>query len=97
MNFEDEAVKNLQLYLNKIKDVKDDKCWLCYKTPDKIREEFFEYMKHPSKDFENLQLEDVVIMTYKTKLPICAGCYFTIKQHADLIQEILEKSDEEIW
>ncbi len=96
MNF-DEQADNLQAYLKKIKDVKDDKCWFCHRTPDQIRQEFFEYMKHPKEDFEDMELDDIAIMTYKTKFPVCAACYFTIKKNPDLIREILESSDEEMW
>ncbi len=84
-------------YLKKIQDIKDDRCWFCNKNPDKIRAEFFECMKDPPEEFEELDLEDLLIMTYKTKKPVCAGCYFAIKQSPELIKEILEKPKEDVW
>jgi len=47
--------------------------------------------------FEKVEIEDLLIMTYKTKKPVCAGCYFAIKQSPELIQEILEKPEDTIW
>ena len=84
-------------YLNKIKDIKDDKCWFCNKTPDQLREDFFESRKDPSKGFDQFELDDIIMITYKTKQPICASCYFTLRQHPDLIKEILVRPPEEIW
>ena len=93
----DDMSDNLREYLSKIKDTKDDHCWFCNKTPDMIREEFYQYMEHPKEEFEDLELDDIATITYKTKRPVCAGCYFAIKRNASLIQEILNKSDDEIW
>ena len=96
MGFDDAADK-FRTYLKKIKDPKEDRCWLCNKTPDMIRQEYFEYMKNPEEGFEDVELDDLLIMTYKTKKPICAACYFAIKQHPDLVKEILSKPEEEVW
>ena len=84
-------------YLKKIQDIKEDHCWFCNKTPDQIRQDFFEYMKHPAEEFEDLELDDLIIMTYKLKRPVCASCYFAIKQNPELVKEILSKPEEEIW
>ena len=84
-------------YLKKINDITDDKCWFCHKTPDQIREEFFEYMKNPSEEYEELEIEDIAIMTYHTQKPICAACYVAIKQNPDLVQEVLDKPEDEVW
>lgn len=91
------AVDKFREYLKKIQDVKEDKCWFCNKTPHKIRAEFFEYMKDPPEGLENLELEDLIIMTYKTKKPVCAGCYFAIKKSPELVKEILEKPEDKVW
>lgn len=61
-------------YLWKIKDTQDDKCPFCSKSPDQIRKEYFEYMEDPDEEFENVDLDDLIIMTYKIKKPVCAGC-----------------------
>ena len=84
-------------YLKKVKDIKEDHCWFCSKTPDQIRHEFFEYMKHPAEEYEDLDVEDLIIMTYKLKKPVCASCYFAIKNNPQLVQEILEKPEDEVW
>jgi len=86
-----------QEYLNKIKDIKDDKCWLCGKTPDQIRQEFYEYMRQPDREFDEIDLDDLIIMTYKTKKPICAACYFAIKRNPQLVREILERPEGDVW
>ena len=91
------ATDKFREYLKRIQDTRDDKCWFCNKTPDKIREDFFEFMKNPPKGFEKVELEDLLIMTYKTRKPVCAGCYFAIKQSPKLVQEILEKPENEAW
>ena len=84
-------------YLDKINDPKEDRCWFCAKTPDMIRSEFFEYMEHPPEGLEDMDLDDIIIMSYKTKKPICAACYFSIKNNPELIQEILDRPEDEIW
>ena len=94
---EDKSFEKFKAYLSKIKDVKDDKCWLCAKTPSQIRNEFYEYMKHPQEEFEDLDFDDIVVMTYKLKKPICAACYFTIKKNHVLVKEILDKPEDKIW
>jgi len=93
----DDPVDALKDYLNKITDLEDDCCWLCGKTLDQIRSEYFEYMKHPSEEFADLTLDELVIMTYKTQKPICAGCYFSIKENAELVKEILDRPQEDVW
>ena len=87
----------LQLYLKKIKDVQHDRCWFCGKNPDQIREEFYQAKNDPDKGFDQFEIEDIVMITYKTKRPICASCYFTIKKNPDLIKEILSKPQKDVW
>jgi hypothetical protein len=93
----DRSADKFRQYLKKIQDTKEDRCWFCNKTPHQIRHEFLEYMKNPSEEHEELALEDILIMTYKTKKPVCAGCYFAIKNSPELVEEILEKPEEEFW
>lgn len=88
---------SFNIYLNKIKDVSHDRCWMCGRTPDEIRDQFLTAKSDPERGVEHFELEDIVIMTYKTRVPICASCYFTIKKHPHLIQEILKKSVDEVW
>ena len=90
----DDAFKE---YLKKVQSIEDDQCWICGKTPDVIKAEFYERMKDPPEGMEHLTIDDILIMTYKTKHPLCASCYFTIKQNPGLIREVLEKPDNEIW
>lgn len=84
-------------YLERIEDVSQDRCWLCCKTPDDIKREYYEYMKDPDEGFEEMDIDDIIIMTYKLQKPICAGCYFTIKNNPDLIKEIQTKPQDEVW
>ena len=93
----DNSSDNFREYLKKIKDTAEDKCCFCGKTPDMIRNEYFEYMKNPDAEFEDIELDDLLIMTYKTKRPVCAACYFSIKNNVDLVREILTRPDDEIW
>lgn len=84
-------------YLKKIKDVEEDKCAFCRKTPHEIRKEYFEYMKNPNKEFEDVNLDDLIIMTYKLNKPVCAGCYFSIKSNPKLVKEVMESPEEDVW
>ncbi len=92
-----DSFSDFKQYLDKIKDTREDKCWFCLKTPDKLREEYLEYMKRPSKKFQQIELEDIRMLTYQLKKPICASCYFTIKKNSLLIKEILDKTMEDVW
>jgi hypothetical protein len=84
-------------YLDKIKNDKHIRCAFCNKSPDDIRAEYYEYMKHPSEEFEDISIDDLIIMTEKTQKPVCAGCYFTIKKNPELIKEIFERPEDEVW
>ena len=93
----DKSIERIQDYLRRIRDTKEDKCWVCNKSPERIKREFFEIMQNPPEGMEGLNLDDLTIMTYKTQKPICAGCYFTMRGNVDLVKEILEKSPQEVW
>lgn len=94
---DDYAEDKFRDYLKRIQDPKDDRCWFCNKTPDQIRQEYYTYMEHPNEEFEDVELDELLIMTYKTKKPICAACYFAIKRNPDLINEILDTPEQELW
>jgi len=93
----DEKRNEFLEYLRQIKDVSQDKCAFCGKTPDQIRKEYFEYMKNPTKEFEDIDLDDLIIMTYKLMKPVCAGCYFSIKNNPKLVKEIMDKAEDDVW
>ena len=85
-------------YLDKIKNAKDEiRCAFCNKSPDDIRAEYYKYMMNPSEEFEDISIDDLVIMTEKLQKPVCAACYFTIKNNPDLVQEIFETPEDEVW
>jgi len=84
-------------YIDKIQDQKENHCWFCNKTADDIRAEYYEYMKDPDSDFEEVSMDDLVIMTDKLQKPVCAGCYFAIKKSPELVEEILQRPEEEVW
>lgn len=94
---DDDLLARLTAYLKRIDDPQDDRCWICNKSPDQIREQYYEYMKNPSQEFTEIDIDDLMIMTYKTGKPICAACYFAIKKNPVLIKEILDKPVEEVW
>ncbi len=84
-------------YLDEMKDFNEGKCWFCNKTQEDLKREFLEYMKDPDKNYESIDFDDLIIMTYKLKRPVCAGCYFAIKRSPEVIKEILEKPEEDVW
>jgi hypothetical protein len=84
-------------YLDKKQNDDQVHCAICNKTPDDIRAEYYEYMKNPSKEFEDINIDDLIIMTDKTQKPVCASCYFAIKNNPELINEIFERPEDEIW
>lgn len=85
-------------YLNKINNEKKEvRCTFCNKSPEDIRAEYYEYMKNPSEEFEDISIDDLIIMTEKLQKPVCAGCYFMIKRNPKLIDEIFERPEDEVW
>jgi hypothetical protein len=84
-------------YLEKIKEDDEQRCWFCNKSAADIIAEYEEYMQNPDVKFDNVDKEDLIIMTFKTKKPICAGCYFAIRENQELIDEIFERPEDEIW
>ena len=93
----DDMHKQFKEYLHRIQHPEEDKCCFCGKTPQEIKEEFFQYMEHPDEEFESIELDDIVIMTYKLKKPVCAGCYFAIKKNASMVSEIIDRPMDEVW
>ncbi|MDP2654626.1 MAG: hypothetical protein Q8Q08_11440 [Candidatus Omnitrophota bacterium] len=89
--------QKLQDYLNKISDIKDDHCWFCQKTPDQIRAQFLEYLQKNPDKADEIDLDDVIMISYRTKKPICASCYFVIRDNPELVREILHKSPDKVW
>jgi len=94
---QDKGSNRFRDYLNKISDIEDDRCWYCKKSPEDIKQEYYDYMKNPAEEFEEFNIDDISIMSYKLKKPICAGCYFTMKKNPKLIKEVLEKPEDEVW
>jgi hypothetical protein len=85
-------------YLNKLNNEKKEvRCTFCNKSPEDIRAEYYEYMKNPSEEFEDISIDDLIIMTEKLQKPVCAGCYFMIKRNPKLIDEIFERPEDEVW
>ena len=73
------------------------RCWICNKSEEEIRQNFMEAMKRPENIGKEIDLEDVLFMSYKTKKPICAGCYFQLRNNEELVDEIFQLPEEEIW
>jgi len=97
MGFFGDPSNRFRDYLDKIKDNKEIRCAFCNKSPDDIRSEYYKYMMNPTKEFEDINIDDLIIMTEKLLKPVCAGCYFAIKNNPDLITEIMEKPEDEVW
>ena len=36
-------------------------------------------------------------MSYKMERPMCAGCFFQMKNNKELVDEIFRRSEEEVW
>jgi len=84
-------------YLDNMKDYNQGKCWFCNKDEEDIKREYFEYMKNPDQNFEDVNFEDLIIITYKLKKPVCAGCYFSIKKNPSLVKEIMDRPEDDVW
>jgi len=97
MGFFSDPSNRFRDYLEKIKNDNQIRCAFCNKSPDDIRSEYYEYMKNPSKEFEEINIDDLIIMTEKTQKPVCASCYFAIKRNSELVDEIFNRPEEEIW
>jgi len=97
MGFFGDPSNRFRNYLDKIQNDDQVRCAFCNKSPEDIRAEYYEYMKNPSEEFEDINIEDVIIMTEKTQKPVCAGCYFSLKKNPKLVEEIFERPEDEIW
>ena len=84
-------------YLDEMQKGSEIRCAFCNKSPDDIRAQYYEYMKDPSKEFEDIDIDELIIMTEKMQKPVCAGCYFAIKNNPKLVKEIFDKPEEEVW
>lgn len=84
-------------YLERLKNDKQVRCTFCNKSADDIRAQYYEYMKHPSQEFDDISIDDLSIITEKTQKPVCAACYFAIKKNPVLIDEIFERPEDEVW
>jgi len=89
--------KKFQEYLNRIKEISEDRCCICNRTPDKLRNDFYEYKRNPPKGMEEVGLDEILFLSYRTKRPICFSCYYGIRQNPELVKEISDKSEDEVW
>ena len=96
MEFESSS-NRFKKYLGKIKDNKEKRCFFCYKSPDDIRAEYYKYMMDPDAEFDDVPLDELIIMTDKLIKPVCAGCFFNIKDNPELIEEIFNQPEDEVW
>ena len=83
--------------LDKAKDDEARRCWFCNKSEDDIRAEFLESMQKPENADKEINIDDLIIMSYETKKPICAACYFQLKSNKELVDEIFERPEGDIW
>ncbi len=97
MGFFGDPSNRFKNYLDKIQNDDQVRCAFCNKSPEDIRAEYYEYMKNPSEEFEDINIDDLIIMTEKTQKPVCAGCYFSIKKNPKLVEEIFKRPEDEIW
>jgi len=97
MGFFGDPSNRFKNYLDKLQNDDQVRCAFCNKSPEDIRAQYYEYMKNPSEEFEDINIDDLIIMTEKTLKPVCAGCYFSIKKNPKLVEEIFERPEDEIW
>jgi hypothetical protein len=86
--------KNLS---EKPQDDDQKRCWICNKSEADIRADFMKYMSQPENADNDIKWEDLVVISYKTKQPICAGCFFHMKKNKDLLEEMFKRPEEDIW
>ena len=84
-------------FLDKKKDDNEKRCWFCNKTKEDIKGEYFKYMMKSEVEFDHVSFDEMIVMTDKLKKPVCAGCYFNIIDSEDLIDEIFNKPEGEVW
>ena len=84
-------------FLDKAKDDDQARCWFCNKSEDDIRQEYIEHMNQPENADEDIEMDDLTIMSYKMERPICAGCFFQMKNNKELVDEVFQRPEEEIW
>lgn len=97
MGFFGDPVNRFRDYLDNKGNDDQVRCAFCNKTRNDILREYEEYMENPSQEFEDLTLDDLIIMTEKLQKPVCAGCYFAIKNNVDLVNEIFDRPEDEVW
>ena len=97
MGFFGDPSNRFRDYIDKIQNDDQIRCTFCNKTPEDIRADYYEYMKKPIKEFEDINIDDMIIMTEKMQKPVCASCYFTIKKNPELIDEIFNRPEDEVW
>ena len=84
-------------FMDKPTDDHQARCWFCNKSEGDIRKEYIEYMNQPENIDKDIEMDDLSIMSYKMQKPMCAGCFFQMKNNKGLIDEIFLRSEEEIW
>ena len=62
MGFFGDPSNRFRNYLDKIQNDDQVRCTFCNKSPDDIRAEYCEYMKNPSKEFEDINIDELIIM-----------------------------------
>jgi len=73
------------------------RCWFCNKTEDDIKAEYFKYIMKQDVPFNDIPWEELVVMTGKLQKPVCAACYFNIRESGELIEDIFNKPEDEVW
>ncbi len=73
------------------------RCWFCNKTEDDIKAEYFKYIVKQDVAFNDVPFDDLIVLTDKLQKPVCAACYFNIRESGELIEEIYNKPEDEVW
>ncbi|HLF18973.1 MAG TPA: hypothetical protein VI749_08830 [Candidatus Omnitrophota bacterium] len=84
-------------FLDKTREGEEKRCWFCNKTEEDIKGDYYKYMMKSEVEFDDVPLDELIIMTDKLQKPVCAGCYFNIKDSVELIEEIFNKPEDEVW
>lgn len=75
----------------------EKRCWFCQKSEDEIKQQYYDIKFDPTIDDKDFNIEDLIFMTYKLSKPICAACYFSIRNNPDLVQEVYDNPVEDVW
>ena len=73
------------------------RCWFCNRSEREIREDYLRHLNDPDNIHQDINIEDMITMSHRLQMPICASCYFQIRNNKILIDEVFQKSEDDVW